>query len=98
MTWTEFICMLKKTIPNNVPKKYKDKLIRFIKITGGVFGKMYYKPLKARIVDPDNFTTMYIVNLENGKIYVPRKINRMKLIGTLVIDDDESVRKAFRQP
>ncbi len=33
-----------KIVPNNVPKKYRAKLIRFMEITGGRFGCMYYNP------------------------------------------------------
>jgi len=48
-------------VPNNVPDKYKEKLIKFIKYVGGVFATMYYKPLRTRIVTPENFITMYII-------------------------------------
>ena len=74
-------------VPNNVPEKYKEKLILFIETTGGVFAAMYYKPLRARIVDPDKFTTTYVVNLENGEICVPRKGIRMTPAGNLTLDD-----------
>jgi hypothetical protein len=76
-----------KIIPNNVPKKYKEKLIRFIETTGGTFALLYYKPLRARIVDPDNFTTTYVVNLENGEICVPRKGNCQTLGGNVTLDN-----------
>jgi hypothetical protein len=76
-----------KIIPNNVPDRYKEKLIRFIETTGGVFGSMYYKPLRARIVDPGIFTTMYVVNLDNGEICVPRKGVRMTSAGNLTLDN-----------
>jgi hypothetical protein len=76
----------KITVPNNVPDKYKKKLVRFIEHAGGVFGAMYYNPLRARIVNPDNFTTMYIVNLENGKICVPRKGVPLGITGNLTLD------------
>jgi hypothetical protein len=73
-------------VPNNVPKKYKEKLIRFIETSGGTFASLYYKPLRARIVNPGNFTTMYVVNLENGEICVPRKGIRMTPAGNLTLD------------
>ena len=76
-----------KLIPNSVPDKYKDKLIRFIETTGGIFGVMYYKPLRARIVDPGNFTTMYIVNLKNGEISQPRKGTLKTREGNLTLDN-----------
>ncbi len=76
-----------KIVPNNVPKKYRDKLIRFMETVGGIFATLYYKPLRARIVDPDNFTTMYIVNLENGEICVPRKGNCQTLGGNVTLDN-----------
>jgi hypothetical protein len=76
----------KNIIPNNVPEKYKEKLIRFIETTGGTFASLYYKPLRARIVDPDNFTTTYVVNLENGEICVPRKGIRMTPAGNLTLE------------
>ncbi len=75
------------SVPNNVPDKFKEKLIQFIETTGGVFGVIYYKPLRARIVDPENFTTMYLVNLENGEICVPRKSVRKTLEGNLTLDN-----------
>ena len=80
--------------PNNVPKKYRAKLIRFIEFTGGRFGCMYYKPLRARIVDPTNFTTTFVVNLENGEICIPRKGKRQTLGGNLTLDNfSETVAK-----
>lgn len=71
------------SVPDCVPEIYKEKLTRFIKGTGGVFWKMYYKPRQARIVDSDNLKTIYIVNLENGEIYVPKNIVRKEPIGNL---------------
>ena len=76
-----------KLIPNSVPDKYKDKLIRFIETTGGIFACLYYKPLLARIVDPKSFTTMYIVNLENGEISQPRKGTLKTPEGNLTLDN-----------
>jgi hypothetical protein len=76
-----------KIIPNNVPKKYRANLIRFMETTGGRFGCMYYKPLRARIVDPEKFTTTYVVNLENGEICVPRKGNCQTLGGNVTLDN-----------
>ena len=38
-------------------------------------------------MDPDNFTTMYIVNLENGEICVPRKGVRVTPAGNLTLDN-----------
>jgi hypothetical protein len=78
--------MTENSVPNNVPEKYRAKLIRFIKHTGGRFGCMYYKPLRARIVDPEKFTTTYVVNLENGEICVPRKGKRQTLGGNVTLD------------
>lgn len=75
-----------KIIPDNVPEKYKSKLIKFIEETGGRFGCMYYKPLRARIVDPQNFKTSFVVNLENGEICIPRKGVRMTPEGNLTLD------------
>ena len=75
------------SVPNNVPKKYRAKLISFIQSTGGRFGCMYYKPLRARIVDPEKFTTTYVVNLENGEICVPRKGKRQTLGGNATLDN-----------
>ena len=79
--------MTDKIVPNNIPKKYEVKLIRFIETVGGIFATLYYKPLRARIVDPDNFTTLYIVNLENGEICVPRKGVRVTPAGNLTLDN-----------
>jgi len=76
-----------KIVPNNVPEKYKEKLIRFIETTGGIFATLYYKPLRARIVDPGNFKTTYIVNLENGEISIPQKGVRMTPAGKLTLDN-----------
>jgi len=74
-------------VPNNVPDKYKEKLIKFIKYVGGVFATMYYKPLRTRIVTPENFITMYIVNLENGEICVPKTGVRIGIKGNLMLDE-----------
>ena len=79
--------MAENIAPNNVPKKYRDKLIRFMEATGGRFGCMYYKPLRARIVDPANFTTTFVVNLENGEICIPRKGKRQTLGGNVTLDN-----------
>jgi len=76
-----------RIVPNNVPEKYREKLIRFIETTGGIFARLYYKPLRARIVDPGNFTTMYVVDLENGEICIPRKGVRMMPAGNLTLDN-----------
>jgi len=76
-----------KIVPNNVPDKYRERLINFIKHVGGVFATMYYKPLRARIVDPGNFITMYIVNLENGEICLPKKSARVEILGNLTFDE-----------
>ena len=76
-----------RIVPNNVPEKYKEKLIRFIETTGGIFATLYYKPLRARIVDPGNFKTTYIVNLENGEIGIPQKGVRMTPAGKLTLDN-----------
>jgi len=73
-----------------VPDKYKEKLTCFIKIAGGVFGTMYYKPLRARIVYPENFTTMCIVNLENGKICIPKKGVQTTIEGNMTLDNFSS--------
>lgn len=78
--------MSDKLIPDNVPKKYRAYLIRFIETTGGRFGTLYYKPLRARIVDPESFTTTFMVNLENGEICVPRKGKRQMPNGNLTLD------------
>ena len=78
--------MTDKILPNNIPKKYEVKLIRFIETVGGIFASLYYKPLRARIVDTDNFNTMYIVNLENGEICIPRKGKRVMPNGNLTLD------------
>ena len=75
-----------KIVPNNVPKKYRAKLIRFVETTGGRFGCMYYKPLRARIVDPRTFQTTFVANLENGEICVPRKRKRQPPEGNLTLD------------
>lgn len=48
---------------------------------------MYYKPLRARIVNPASFATMFIVNLENGKIYIPKKGIRQKDEDCISLDD-----------
>ena len=74
-------------IPNRVPKKYRANLIRFIETTGAKFGTLYYKPLRARIVDPVNYNTMFVVNLESGEICVPRKGKRQILDGSLTLDN-----------
>ena len=79
--------MTENSVPNNVPEKYRAKLISFIQSTGGRFGCMYYKPLRARIVDPEKFTTTYVVNLENGEICVPRKGKRQILGGNATLDN-----------
>jgi hypothetical protein len=73
-------------VPNNVPEKYRANLIRFIETTGGRFGNLYYKPLRARIVDTDSFTTTFVINLENGEICVPRKGKRQTPEGNLTLD------------
>jgi len=78
--------MTDKLVPDNVPKKYRASLIRFIETTCGKFGTLYYNPLRARIVDPDNFTTTFVVNLENGEICVPRKGKRVMPNGNLTLD------------
>lgn len=78
--------MADKIIPNNVPEKYRAKLNRFVETTGGRFGCMYYKPLRARIVDPRTFQTTFVVNLENGEICVPRKGIHQTPEGNLTLD------------
>lgn len=78
--------MTDKIVPGNVPKKYRATLIRFIETTGGRFGNLYYKPLRARIVEPGRFTTTFMVNLENGEICVPRKGKRQTPEGNLTLD------------
>ena len=78
--------MADKIIPNSVPKKYWANLIRFIEATGGRFASMLYKPLRVRIVDPENYTTTFVVNLENGEICVPRKGKRQTPEGNLTLD------------
>ena len=78
--------MVNTIVPNNVPKKYRADLIRFIETTGGRFANLYYKPLRARIVDPEKFTTIFMVNLENGEICVPRKGKRVMPNGNLTLD------------
>ena len=71
------------TVPNAVPSEFKKELLEFIQSVGGVFASFYYNPLRARIVDPDNFTTLYIVNLENGSIHIPRASKTSKPYGNL---------------
>ena len=66
----------RRSVPDCVPEIYKEKLISFIKRKGGVFWKMYYNPLQARVVDSDSFKTIYIVNLETGEICVPQNMVR----------------------
>ena len=78
--------MSDKTVPENVPEKYRANLIKFIETTGGRFGCLYYKPLRARIVDAENFTTTFVVNLENGEICIPRKGKRQTPGGNLTLD------------
>ena len=73
-------------VPNNVPDHYKEKLTIFIRYIGGIFGTMYYKPLRARIVDPVKVITLFIVNLENGEICVPKKGVRYGIGGNLTLD------------
>ena len=76
-----------KVVPNNVPNRFKKKLELFIKKENGIFGTMYYKPLRARIVNPNNFVTMFIVNLENGRISPPKKGVKLKDKDYLTLDD-----------
>ena len=78
--------MTTKIVPDNVPEKYRENLIKFIEVTGGRFGCMYYKPLRARIVDPQHYKTSFVVNLENGEICVPKRGIRMTPEGNLTLD------------
>ena len=68
-------------VPNNVPDKYKEKLIKFIKYVGGVFATMYYKPLRTRIVTPENFITMYII-LKMERSVCRKRVSELGLKGT----------------